>query len=208
MDPLFADPMKGDYRLAADSPLATKGRNGGYIGAFPPIGKAAEPPAASPSPTPRPTPAKEQVAILRGQTLSIDPEVLDTLIAGLRGKAGAEAAKAPLGLVPFALLEMPGVSLGADFMENLTTAAINAGFQVADQGRLDAAIREMAIDEPGQMDLATAKEVGARAGCSLLLLGSITDRGETVLINVKLVEAATGRYLAAERIEVKKSVKN
>ncbi|MCL6613310.1 MAG: hypothetical protein K6U03_01610 [Firmicutes bacterium] len=36
---------------------------------------------------------------------------------------------------------------------------------------------------------------------------SITDRGETVLINVKLLEAATGRYLAAERIEVKKAVK-
>jgi len=36
--PLFADPFKKDYRLAADSPLATKGRNKEYIGAFPPVG--------------------------------------------------------------------------------------------------------------------------------------------------------------------------
>ncbi|MGE5559103.1 MAG: PDZ domain-containing protein [Bacillota bacterium] len=37
-DPLFADPLKGDYRLANDSPLIGKGRDNMYIGAFPPIG--------------------------------------------------------------------------------------------------------------------------------------------------------------------------
>ncbi len=36
--PLFAESAKDDYRLAADSPLAAKGRGGSYIGAFPPVG--------------------------------------------------------------------------------------------------------------------------------------------------------------------------
>jgi len=37
-DPFFADRMKNDYRLAADSPLVSKGRNGTFIGAYPPVG--------------------------------------------------------------------------------------------------------------------------------------------------------------------------
>jgi hypothetical protein len=36
-DPLFADSMKSDYRLANDSPLIEKGRGNSYIGAYPPI---------------------------------------------------------------------------------------------------------------------------------------------------------------------------
>lgn len=37
VDPLFIDSLKGDYRLATDSPLAMKGRGGSYIGAYPPV---------------------------------------------------------------------------------------------------------------------------------------------------------------------------
>jgi membrane-associated protease RseP (regulator of RpoE activity) len=37
-DPLFADPMAGDYRLSADSPLVGRGRGKGDIGAFPAVG--------------------------------------------------------------------------------------------------------------------------------------------------------------------------
>lgn len=37
VDPLFADRMNNDYRPAADSPLAGKGRGGSHIGAFPPV---------------------------------------------------------------------------------------------------------------------------------------------------------------------------
>lgn len=40
-DPFFSDPTRGDYRLAADSPLIGRGRGGTFIGAFPPVGQAA-----------------------------------------------------------------------------------------------------------------------------------------------------------------------
>jgi hypothetical protein len=36
-NPFFVNPQKGDYRLAADSLLAGKGRGDSYIGAYPPI---------------------------------------------------------------------------------------------------------------------------------------------------------------------------
>jgi hypothetical protein len=41
-DPLFVDPMKGNYRLAADSPLLGRGRGKDDIGAFPAAAAAGE----------------------------------------------------------------------------------------------------------------------------------------------------------------------
>jgi len=38
LDPLFAERMKGDYRLSLESPLIGRGRGGGHIGALPPSG--------------------------------------------------------------------------------------------------------------------------------------------------------------------------
>ncbi|MBI4051636.1 MAG: right-handed parallel beta-helix repeat-containing protein [Elusimicrobia bacterium] len=38
LDPLFVNPAEGDFRLRAESPLATRGLGGTYIGAFPPVG--------------------------------------------------------------------------------------------------------------------------------------------------------------------------
>ena len=40
-DPFFNDPTRGDYRLAADSPLIGRGRVGTFIGAFPPVEQGA-----------------------------------------------------------------------------------------------------------------------------------------------------------------------
>jgi len=37
-NPMFVDTVGGDYRLAADSTLTNKGRNGSYIGAYQPLG--------------------------------------------------------------------------------------------------------------------------------------------------------------------------
>ncbi|MBN2719863.1 MAG: hypothetical protein JXR72_02045, partial [Proteobacteria bacterium] len=36
-DPFFNDPVRGDYRLAPDSPLIGRGRGGVHIGAYPPV---------------------------------------------------------------------------------------------------------------------------------------------------------------------------
>lgn len=41
VDPLFAERLKGDYRLSLESPLIGRGRGGGPIGALPPAGSGA-----------------------------------------------------------------------------------------------------------------------------------------------------------------------
>lgn len=41
VDPLFAERLKGDFRLSLESPLIGRGRGGGHIGALPPAGSGA-----------------------------------------------------------------------------------------------------------------------------------------------------------------------
>ncbi|MFA6030582.1 MAG: hypothetical protein WC969_12065 [Elusimicrobiota bacterium] len=41
VDPLFAERLKGDYRLSLESPLIGRGRGGGHIGALAPVGSGA-----------------------------------------------------------------------------------------------------------------------------------------------------------------------
>jgi hypothetical protein len=57
-------------------------------------------------------------------------------------------AKAPVGIVPFALLAAPGLGLSRDLGEDLATAMINSGFRLADRGQLDKALAELHVQDP------------------------------------------------------------
>ncbi|MDI6870942.1 MAG: FlgO family outer membrane protein [Bacillota bacterium] len=218
-DPLFADLLKGDYRLAADSPLATKGRGGTYIGAFPPVGQETKP---SPEPSaPRQgtaAPASPQgtssgpAAWTQGGILYLPADAADRLVQAVRQRLTGDPAlkerfsRAAVGVIPLALLDSPGVQLGRDFTESLTTALINAGFRLADQGRLAKALTELQVRDASQVDGDLARKIKEKSGCELLLLGSVADRGQSVAVNVRVLDAESGTYLAAERLEVPKAL--
>lgn len=222
VDPLFADVLSGDYRLAADSPLATKGRGGGYIGAFPPVGSTDRVAAVGDSAGAATTAASAQTggpsqpderqgkprAVVQGGVLRIEPELVDQLIAGLRKRLDVNQPvkdaldKGFVGVIPFGLTDMSGVTLGLDFTENLSTSLINCGLQPADQVRVGEVLTGLGIQHSGQVSREIALQLKEKAGCDFLLLGTISGQPGTLVINVKLMDAATGRFLAAERLEV------
>lgn len=225
VDPLFADPLKGDYHLAADSPLAGKGRGGTYIGAYAPVGQPAPQIAASaPSAvseqattlTPAPAAAAQATtgvppgAWISGQTLYIQPEVADRLLNLLKQRVEAEPAlkervtQAATGVVPFTLVDLPEIELSRDFTETFLTSLINNRFRPADQVQLEKAMQELKIRDSSQVSQEATRELCRRAGCGFLLVGSISDRGQIVLLNVRLLEAETGVPVVAERLEVAK----
>lgn len=50
-----------------------------------------------------------------------------------------------------------------------------------------------------------ALEIGKLTGCTLILVGSISDRGGFVVVNARLLETATGDAVAAaESVEMRK----
>ncbi len=52
-----------------------------------------------------------------------------------------------------------------------------------------------------QISFDTVQEVARRAGVKHVMLGSYIKAGETIRINVKLQEAATGRIISTERVD-------
>ena len=222
VDPLFADVLSGDYRLAADSPLATKGRGGGYMGAFPPVGSSDTAVAAASNAGSAATPQTGQTGgsgrpdtnqakpgtVVQGGVLRVDPELLDQLVVGLRKRLDVSQSvkdaldKGFVGVIPFELIDMANVTLGRDFTENLSTSLINSGLQPVDQIRVNKALTELGIQHSGQVSREIALQLKEKAGCDFLLLGTISGQPGTFIINIKLMDAATARFLAAERLEV------
>lgn len=223
VDPLFADVLSGDYRLAADSPLATKGRGGGYIGAFPPVGSRETAVAVAGSdagptataaqsgqtggPGRTDTAEPKPGAVVRGGVLRVDPELLDQLVAELHKRAeDSQQTKDALergfvGVIPFELVGIANVTLSTDFIENLSTSLINSGLQPADAVRVNGALAELGIQHSGQVSREIASQLKEKADCAFLLLGTIAGQPSTIVINARLMDTATGRFLAAGRLE-------
>jgi len=48
------------------------------------------------------------------------------------------------------------------------------------------------------------KKLGQMTGCDIILVGSISDQGQFVVINARLMETATGNSIATEWVEMRK----
>jgi TolB-like protein len=81
---------------------------------------------------------------------------------------------------------------------------IKTGFSLVERGQLDKVLAELKIQDTALIDPATAAKIGKLSGADLMLLGEITDSDSLVVINARLMETATGRSVAAERVELRK----
>ena len=81
---------------------------------------------------------------------------------------------------------------------------ILADFQTVERGQLDKALKELKIQDSALIDPATAQKLGQITGCNVIMVGSISDRGQFIVINARLLETSTGQTLTAERVECRK----
>lgn len=141
---------------------------------------------------------------------SIDPSGLDRLAENLYQQCGRKPSvkqKVDSGRVAVSTLRLIGnlpKDCGESVVEDLSTAMIKSSFNLCERGQLDKILAELKISDTGLVDPATAQKIGKLSGCDLVLLGSISDQDSTVVINVRLMETATGNSVAAERVELKK----
>ena len=138
------------------------------------------------------------------------PNDLDKLAIALRKQVDAKPelkermAKGQIALSTFLLIEIPAPSVAVDVAENLSTALIKNDFALVERAQLDKAMREMKMQDSGAFDPATVQKLGKLTGCDIILVGSISDQDTFVVINARFLDTATGKALAAEKVEMRK----
>ncbi|MHB9134611.1 MAG: NPCBM/NEW2 domain-containing protein [Armatimonadota bacterium] len=162
--------------------------------------------------TPDPFPKVLPVTVIRytAAPYFIGYADLDSTAKSLRTEVNANPAlkerieKGMLALVPFIRIDIPVPAVGTNTAEDFSTALINAGFNLTERGRLEQALQQLQLPESGLLDPTTTQQLGKQTGCDLLLIGSLSDRGQAVILNLRLVDAVTGKALLACRTEAGK----
>lgn len=170
----------------------------------------AEPKLVKGEPTPFPQELPTTVVRYTAAPFFVDYADLEKMAISLKNVVQATPAvkerleKGVLALVPFTRVDIPIAAVSTNTAEDFATALINAGFMLVERGRLERDLQLVKLPESGSLDTATIQQLGKLAGCDFLLVGSLSDRGPTIVINLRLVEVASGKALLANRVEVGK----
>jgi len=95
--------------------------------------------------------------------------------------------------------------LSQDIEDRLYTAMIQRGMQIVERERLAEILAEQAMEWTGLFDLSSAAELGKLLGVEGVLIGSITDQGETLAIRARLVDVETAQSITAAASSINKT---
>jgi TolB-like protein len=157
-----------------------------------------------------PTPAGFAPPLQAQALFVVDPSDLDKLAGNLRKQVDAKPAvktlvdTAQIAVMTFNLIDVPSPSVARNVAEDLTTSLMKNDFQTVERGQLDKQLQELKIQDSGLIDPATAQKIHNGTGCNVIIVGSISDRGQFIVINARLLDTSTGKTIAAERVECRK----
>jgi TolB-like protein len=128
----------------------------------------------------------------------------DKEIDQLSGKIAekiAAAGKKKIAVVDFTDLDGTVTELGRFLAEEFSTALAGTGkgFTVVDRIHLKSLLREHKLSSTGLIDQDTIRRLGKIAGVDSLITGSLTPLGESVRINVKVLDIETAAVIDANR---------
>lgn len=108
----------------------------------------------------------------------------------------------------FADLEGNITNLGRYIAEELTTRLFSAKhIQVIERRMLDSVLHEQQLSMTGLIETAASKKVGAILGSDAVLAGSITNLGNSIKVNSRLIDSGSGMVVAASSITFPKDNK-
>ena len=155
---------------------------------------------------------KEPVPVSTSVTrLAIKPEALSQLAEKLKSSAveKSEFASMPvdIAIAKFKVIDSEDQAAADDVLEDLSTALAKTGtFELVERSQLDKVLQELRIQNSGLIDSATAMKLGKLVGAKAVLIGSISDRGDCIVINARLINTESGRVLIAESVVMDKDV--
>lgn len=119
-------------------------------------------------------------------------------------RIGSEWRQTPLVVASFEYVDQPTAPVGDKLAEDLSTVLSRAGFTVVERRHLTALLKELKLQMSGLTDPNTAQTLGNLVGARWLLVGTIADAGDRVVLNTRLIEVRTGATLLALRHDARK----
>ncbi len=92
-----------------------------------------------------------------------------------------------------------------NLQEKLFTDLVQKGMQVVERDQLERVLKEQKLGYSGLINLNSAKKVGELLGAEGMVLGTISDLGNSVSVNARLVDLETGNSLAAAEVDLPKT---
>ena len=137
--------------------------------------------------------------------------LVQTLDEGLNALSSQIAAgmtegnKQKIAVVEFYDLDGKTTELGRYVSEELITRLFTTKkFNVVERQLLNKVIEEHKLNLSGLVDVTTAKELGKILGVDAICAGTITDLGNSVKINARLISTETGSIFAVASTEIQK----
>lgn len=86
--------------------------------------------------------------------------------------------------------------------EKLITSAINRGVSVVERDQLEKVLAEQQLGYSGLVNIDSAKKIGQLLGADAMLLGSISDLGNSISISTRIVDMESGDSIGAAETEL------
>jgi TolB-like protein len=95
--------------------------------------------------------------------------------------------------------------LTRNIYEGLSVLFAQKGMQVVERSQLEEVLNEQRISYSGAIDIGTAQKLGQLLGTQAVLVGSITDMGNSIAVRARLVDVGKGIVLTAAQVEMPKT---
>lgn len=96
-------------------------------------------------------------------------------------------------------------TLTKSLQEKLANSLTNMGMQVVERDQLERVLKEQKMGYSGLINSTTAKKIGELFGAEGMILGTVSDFGNDIVINGRLVDVETGNAISASEVELAKT---
>ncbi|HEX3044631.1 MAG TPA: FlgO family outer membrane protein [Bacillota bacterium] len=126
------------------------------------------------------------------------------IVTGASKTMGDE--KMRVAVIEFSDLQGNVPDLGKYIAEELTTRLVLTNqFEVVERTLLNKVMAEHKLSLSGLIDVNSAKEIGKILGVAAIISGTITDLGDNVKVNARLINTETGSIAAVASVQLKKN---
>ena len=143
----------------------------------------------------------QQKQAIKKKPITLDSqleELTDQIVLSL-----AEQKKSKIAVIEFSDLEGNVTQFGRYLAEELITRLFRSGrFEVIERQMLNKVMQEHSLTLSGMIDESSAKELGRILGVDAIASGSVTDLGNDVKVNARLISTETGKVFSVASVKI------